>query len=108
MSKPNLIGKVLNSIHLEKDARWPNIRKEIWERNSLLEFSQNPDYKLEEIKTVDKNGNILTTAKLWKKIDQIDLKISVSITADVMKMDRGESKNDTNREVEKHNTNSPL
>lgn len=86
MSKPTLMGALLNRIKGEREEVRRKITKEIWERNKLGNPQKRKGYKVEENTTVDVEGNSVISVKLWQLVDQENVKISANITQESLEL----------------------
>lgn len=89
MATTTLMGKLLNKV---RTVRWESRRKaeaDLWKRNKLENPTSRDGYRIEEIRSVTKDGKENLTFQLWKKIDEEKVSIDSEVIAKIIK-DEGE------------------
>lgn len=110
MSKPNLIGKILNAVRNERWMHSEKIVKDLWDRNGLDNPTRREGYKIEKDVRTSQHGKESTVWQLWKLVDQSQMemepRLDIKITTGIPKK---ESKDGNTSGTSKNNsTNSPI
>lgn len=84
MSKPNLIGRLLNAVRIERWRQKEQVVVDLWKRNGLDNPTRRDGYKIEESSRVDRSGNETTVYTLWKMVDQSELRINTTVSSEVI------------------------
>ena len=79
MSRPNVLGKMLNSIRLIREWEIPKAEKELWDRNGLENPAKREGYKIEATTRSSSSGSESTRLQLWKLIDQTEVNIEINV-----------------------------
>ena len=111
MSKPNLIGKILNAVRIERWMHSEKIVKDLWERNGLANPGQREGYKIEKDVRTSQSGKESTVWQLWKLVDQSQMemepRLDIKITTGIPKEEAPNGSN-SNRTPKASDTSSPI
>ena len=90
MSKPSILGYMMREFIEQRREAFYAVEDKLWERNQVKE-SERSSYRVERITGKTKNGEEITSVKLWKLVDEEEVTISGKIN---VKSERSEVKNE--------------
>lgn len=85
MSKPTLMGKLLVKVRNARNEARRTTTDELWKRNKLDNPVKRDGYRIEEIKTVDSEGNETIKLQLWHKVDEAIVSVDTEVSAHIVK-----------------------
>lgn len=108
MSKKTVYGSVMNKLRAARQKAREDATLKLWKRNGLDgSISNRAYYKIAEDTTVAKDGQEVTTLKLWKLVDKEVVTVGLDIN---IKNREGIEDGDkySNRATPTNNTGSPI
>lgn len=109
MTKPNVMGNILDSIRQYRAIHKQRLIDELWERNGMgnPKGDERSKYKIEDVTTVDKSGSERTSYRLWKLVDENQLLIKIDVKA-IIENKKEDPGDETVRKTETDNSTSPI
>lgn len=89
MARKTVFGTLLANFRFQKQQAIEKSTKDLWNRNKIPIHKQDraSGYEIRESTVQAKDGSSTTKLELWQRIDEERVKISSSITAEVLKDD---------------------